>query len=117
MMYYIVGKNATRIDDLINRITTEMPDLDIRLKHIEPYMITDERDGKIIFINATFAFAWDWYVSAGFPLEKAGNMFCDEIMLYRGFNKFDYCVDYTDFDDVVEKVKKIILENIDETSV
>lgn len=117
MTCYIVGKQAARIDDLINKITTEMPDLDIQLKHIEPYMITDERDGKIIFINVPFAFAWDWYVSAGFPLEKARNMFCDEIMLFRGFNNCDYRLDYTDFNDVLEKVKKIILEDFDETSV
>ena len=116
MTYYIVGKKVSRIDDLISKIA-ETFNTDIQLKHIEPYMITDNMDGKIIFINAPFAFAWDWYVSAGFPLEKAGNMFCDEIMLYRGFNKFDYRVDYMDFDDVIEKVKKIILEDIDETSI
>ena len=116
MTYYIVGKRAASIDSLIDVLSEEL-NINIQLKHIEPYMITDERDGKIIFINAPFAFAWDWYITAGFTLEKAGNMFCDEIMLFRGFNKYDYCVDYTDFDDVVEKVKNIIQENINEASV
>lgn len=116
MTYYIVGKKATRIDDLIAEIT-ETLDTNAQLNHIEPYMITDNMDGKIIFINAPFAFAWDWYITAGFPLEKAGNMFCDEIMLFKGFNKYDYCVDYTDFKDVVEKVKKIIAEDTNETPV
>lgn len=116
MTYYIVGKKAARIDDLITKII-ETFDTDVQLKHIEPYMITDNMDEKVIFINAPFAFAWDWYITAGFPLEKAGNMFCDEIMFFRGFNKYDYCVNYTDFDDVVEKVKKIIAEDTNETPV
>lgn len=116
MTYYIVGKRAASIDSLIDVLSKEL-DINVQLKHIEPYMITDERDGKVIFINAPFAFAWDWYITAGFTLEKAGNMFCDEIMLFRGFNKYDYCVDYTDFDDVVEKVKKIIVEDTNETPV
>ena len=116
MTYYIVGKRAASIDSLIDVLSKEL-DINVQLKHIEPYMITDERDGKIIFINAPFAFAWDWYITAGFTLEKAGNMFCDEIMLFKGFNKYDYCIDYTDFKDVVEKVKKIIVEDTSETPV
>ena len=116
MTYYIVGKRAASIDSLIDVLSKEL-DINVQLKHIEPYMITDERDGKIIFINAPFAFAWDWYIRNGFSLEKASNMFCDEIMFFRGFSKFDYCVDYTDFDDVVEKVKKIIAEDTNETPV
>lgn len=116
MTYYIIGKRAASIDSLIDVLSKEL-DIDVHLKHIEPYMITNERNGKNIFINVPFAFAWDWHIMSGLPLEKAGKMFCDEIMLYRGFNKFDYCVDYTDFKDVVEKVKKIILEDTDETSI
>ena len=116
MTYYIVGKRAASIDSLIDVLSKEL-DMNVQLNHIEPYMITNERDGKIIFINAPFAFAWDWYITAGFTLEKASNMFCDEIMLFRGFNKYDYCVDYTDFDDVVEKVKKIIVGDTNETTV
>ncbi len=113
MTYYIVGKNAARIDDLITKIA-ETFDTDLQLKHIEPYMMTDNMDGKIIYISTPFAFSWDWYIGNGFALEKAGNMFCDEIMLFRGFNKYDFRINYTDFDDVVDKVTAFIMEDSNE---
>ena len=115
MIYYIVGKRAACIDSLIDYLSEKL-DIDVKLKHIEPYMITDERDGKIIYISTPFAFSWDWYILSGCPLKKAGEAFCDEIMLYRGFNKYDYRIDYTDFDDVVDKVADFITEDTNENS-
>ena len=113
MNYYIVGKRAAHIDSLIDCLSEKLPN-NVTLKHVEPYMLTNERDGKIIYISTPFAFSWDWYISAKIPLEQASSMFCDEIMLFRGFSRYDYRINYTDFDDVVNKVMGFILEDSNE---